>query len=234
MDRYNRNQLIKGIGSKGQKALYEAKVLVVGAGGLGSPCLLYLAAAGIGTIGIVEYDKVDISNLQRQILYSEKDIGLFKIDSAEKRLQALNSEIKINKHPYKLTSLNVKELFYDYDFIVDCSDNFETKYLINDTCVKLDKPFSFGTVIAMQGQVFTYTPGNSSLRNIFGPPPLVENQVKASQIGILGAMSGMIGSIQATEVVKYFTGIGELLINKLLIINGIDFSLQVLTLSPEK
>ncbi len=234
MDRYNRNQLIKGIGSEGQKALYEAKVLVVGAGGLGSPCLLYLAAAGIGTIGIVEYDRVDISNLQRQILYSEEDIGLLKIDSAEKRLQALNSEIIINKHPRKLTSLNVKELFDPYDFIVDCSDNFETKFLINDTCVKLKKPFSFGTVIAMQGQVLTYTPGSSSLRNLFGTPPPTENQVKASQIGILGAMSGMIGSIQATEVVKYFTGIGELLVNKLLIVSGMDFSIQVLTLSPEK
>lgn len=230
MDRYNRNQLIEGIGSEGQEALSKAKVLVVGAGGLGSPCLLYLTSAGIGTIGIVEHDTVDISNLQRQILYSEKDIGFPKIDGAKDRLESLNSEIKFQLHPYRLTSLNAKELFNTYDFIVDCSDNFETKYLINDTCVDLKKPFSFGTVIAMQGQVFTYIPGSNSLRTIFGAPPPINEQVKASQIGILGAISGVIGSIQATEVIKYFTELGELLVNQLLLINGLDFSFQTLKL----
>ena len=231
MDRYSRNRLIKGIGKEGQEALSRAKVLVVGAGGLGSPCLLYLASAGIGTLGIVEYDKVDITNLQRQILYTEEDLFLPKIEIAKKRVQALNSKIKVQTHPFKLNARNSTPLFEDYDFIVDCSDNFETKYLINDICVEIGKPFSFGSVISLQGQALTYTPGNTSLRTVFGNPPHPNKQIKAAQVGVLGSMAGIIGSIQATEVIKYFTRLERLLVNRLLLINGGDFSIQILNVT---
>ena len=228
MTRYNRNILINGLGIRGQKALSQAKVLVVGAGGLGSPCLLYLASAGVGTLGIVEYDQVDLSNLQRQILYTEENIDHSKIEAAKEKLQALNSTIKINTYPIKLDQETSRILFKNYDFIVDCTDNFKTKYLINDACVEINKPFSFGSVISLQGQILTYIPGSASLRIIFGNPPSPEKQIKASKIGVLGSMAGLVGSIQATEVIKYFTGIGELLTNKLLLIDGKDFSFQVL------
>lgn len=231
MDRYNRNILIEGFGKEGQEALSRAKLLVVGAGGLGSPCLLYLASAGIGTLGIVEYDQVDRTNLQRQILYLEKELNSPKVEIVQKKLQALNSNIQIQTHPFELNATNSHALFNKYDFIVDCSDTFETKYLINDTCVEIGKPFCFGSVISLQGQILTYTPGNTSIRTLFGDPPKPEEQLKASQVGVLGSMAGIIGSIQATEVMKYFTGLGQLLVNRLLLIDGRDFSIQVLDVS---
>lgn len=228
MDRYSRNKLIEGFGEEGQEALSQASVLIVGAGGLGSPCLLYLASAGIGTLGIVEYDRVEPSNLQRQILYTEQQLNYPKVEMAKERLQALNSNIKIQTHPFALNATNSSTLFRPYDFIVDCSDNLETKYLINDTCVELEKPFSFGSVIGLQGQTLTYTPGNTSLRTLFGNLPHPDKQIRASQVGVLGAMAGLIGSIQATEVIKYLTGVGQLLVNRLLLVNGKDFSFQIL------
>ena len=230
MERYSKNLLIKGFGIEGQKALTQAKVLVVGAGGLGSPCLLYLASAGVGTIGIIEYDVVDYSNLQRQILYSEEQVGSSKLSIAKTKLQQLNSEIKINTYSITLNKSNARALFLSYDFIIDCTDNIETKYLINDLCVELEKPFSYGSVVGMQGQLFTYMPGHFTLRDFFGPPPSIENQIKASNSGILGSIAGMAGSIQATETIKYFTQIGHLLTDRLLLIHGEDFSIQVLNM----
>lgn len=228
MERYNRNILIDGLGEEGQAKLKAARVLVIGSGGLGSPVLLYLAAAGVGTLGVVDYDTVDESNLQRQILHFSEDVGTDKVVSACRKLRALNPEIEVVAHHTKFTADNAVELVASYDFVVDCSDNFVTKYLIDDVCVAQQKPYSHGSVVAMRGEVMTYTPGHAGYRSVFGDPPLDGSGIVSSQMGILGALAGVVGSIQATEVIKYFTGIGELLTNRLLIIDGRTMSFQSL------
>jgi len=231
MARYNRNILIEGFGEEGQAKLKAAKVLVIGSGGLGSPVLLYLAAAGIGTLGVVDYDVVDESNLQRQILHFTGDVGTEKVISAANKLHELNPDVEIITYNKKFTSENAVSLISSYDFVVDCCDNFATKFLIDDVCVQQQKPYSHGSVIAMRGEVLTYTPGNASYRSVFGGQPADDNGLVSSQVGVLGALAGVVGSIQATEVVKYFTEIGELLTNRLLIIDGRDMRFQCLKIS---
>jgi len=231
MERYNRNILIEGFGEEGQARLKNAKVLVIGTGGLGSPVLLYLAAAGVGTLGMVDYDVVDESNLQRQILHFTEDIGRDKNLSASRKIMALNPEVKVITYSKKFSSDNAIELITPYDFVVDCCDNFATKFLIDDICVQQRKPYSHGSVVAMRGEVMTYLPGTTSYRSIFGDQPEDEDQFISSQVGILGAMAGIVGSIQATEVIKYITGIGELLTNRLLIIDGRTMSFQSLRIN---
>lgn len=232
MERYNRNILIEGFGQEGQDKLKAAKVLVIGSGGLGSPVLYYLAAAGIGKLGVVDYDKVDESNLQRQILHFTVDIGKEKVTSASRKLKELNPEVEITAYNEKLTSDNAAAFISSYDFIVDCSDNFATKFLIDDTCVQLEKPYSHGSVVAMRGEVMTYVPGCASYRSLFGNPPADESNVVSSQIGILGAVAGIVGSIQATEAIKYFTGIGNLLTDRFLFIDGQTMHFHVLKARP--
>ncbi len=224
--RYNRNILIEGFGEEGQEKLKNAKILVIGAGGLGSPVLYYLAAAGIGTIGIVDFDVVDVSNLQRQILHQTKDMGEEKVKSAAEKLNALNPEVKIILYKEYFTAENAHELVSQYDFVVDCCDNFDTKFLINDVCIAERKPFSHGSVIALRGEVMTCLPGTADYRKVFDNPPPKEEQISSAQIGVLGAMAGLVGSIQATEVVKYFTGIGDLITNRILLIDGKTMSFQ--------
>ena len=218
--RYSRNILIEDFGEEGQIKLKKSKVLVIGAGGLGSPVLYYLAAAGIGTLGIVDYDTVDISNLQRQILHHSNDIGISKIISAKDKLEALNPDIHIVPYEEHFTRENAVGLVCEYDFIVDCCDNYETKFLINDICVAEQKPYSHGAVLALRGEVMTYVPGHADYRSVFDGPPENGTVPTSAQAGILGAIAGIVGSIQATEVVKYFTGIGSLILNRLLIIDG--------------
>lgn len=223
--RYNRNTLIEGFGDEGQEKLAAAKVLVIGAGGLGSPVLLYLAAAGVGTLGIADYDIVDITNLQRQILHTTNDLGKLKINSATLKLAAFNPGIIIQTHHKKFTDENAISIVNDYDFIVDCSDNYTTKLLINDTCVKLQKPYSHGAVISLRGEAMTYLPGSACYRCVFDTPPEDNTLPGSSQIGVLGAVTGIIGSIQATETIKYLIGMREqLILNRMLIINAKDMT----------
>lgn len=220
MERYNRNILIEGFGEEGQKKLKSAKVLVIGAGGLGSPVLFYLAAAGVGTLGIVDFDVVDVSNLQRQILHRTDETGKLKILSAKEKIQALNPEVIINTYEEYFTKGNAVGIVEPYDFVVDCSDNYTTKFLINDVCVKLQKPYSHGAVLTLRGEVMTYVPGSADYRAIFDTAPVDGSVPTSVQAGILGSIAGVIGSIQATETIKYLTGIGTLITNRILIFDG--------------
>lgn len=218
--RYIRNTLLEGFGDAGQKKLAESKVLVIGAGGLGSPVLLYLAAVGVGTLGILDYDVVDITNLQRQILHNANDIGKLKINSATLKIAAFNPGVVIWTHSEKFTEENAESIVKEYDFVVDCSDNYETKLLINDVCVKLQVPYSHGAVVALKGEVMTYLPGTACYRCVFDTLPQDGSLPTSAQIGVLGSVAGMVGSIQATEAIKYLIGTEDLITNRLLVINA--------------
>ena len=232
MNRYTRNIAINDIGSKGQEKLRSAKVLVVGAGGLGSPVLAYLAAAGVGTLGIVDYDTVDITNLQRQILHYTSNIGELKTQSAQEKLQALNPEICIQTYNQKFTIENADSLIAGYDFVIDCCDNYETKFLINDVCVRSQKAYSHGAILALQGEVMTYVSGAACYRCVFGEAPDENTVPTAAQAGVLGAVAGVIGSIQAAECIKFITGVGSLLTNRLLLVDA--KSMQFTTLAVKR
>ena len=218
-ERYKRNTALKAMGIKGQERLLQSKVLLVGAGGLGSPIALYLAAAGVGTLGIVDGDVVDLSNLQRQIIHSEQAVGVEKVLSAERRLRELNSSISVIPYHEMAAPDTLGDIIgdQDYDFIIDGTDNFSAKFLINDTCVRLQKPFSHGGVVAFHGQTMTYVPGRGPCcRCIFEEEPQEGEVPTAREVGILGAVAGTIGTIQATEAVKYLLGAGDLLTGFLL------------------
>jgi len=233
-ERYSRQILLDDIGADGQKKLLEAKVLVVGAGGLGSAALLYLAAAGVGTIGIVDGDSVDLSNLQRQIVHSVNDIGRSKIESARETLIALNPEINIQTHFEFLTADNVLDCIDSYDFIVDGSDNFSTKFLINDACIIRKIPFSHGGVLQFDGQTMTVIPGQSCCyRCIFKNPPQSGSVQTCSQAGILGSVAGILGTIQATETIKYLTGSGHLITDALLIFDAREMDFRKIPLGRQ-
>lgn len=222
--RYTHHIVLKDVGGEGQRKLLAAKVLIVGAGGLGSPAALYLAAAGVGTIGIVDDDRVEISNLQRQILHGTEDIGHHKTDSAEKKMKSINPDIRVNAISLRLTKDNALSLFSGYDFIIDGSDNFTTKFIINDTCIELQRPFSHGAVTAFKGQAFTYVPGSLCLRCIFPSPPEPGCILNCKGSGIIGAVAGIIGSIQAAEAMKSIIGKGELLLGRMLVLDA--FSME--------
>lgn len=218
--RYDRQIIMPEIGEKGQQKLKAASVLIVGVGGLGSPISLYLAGAGVGTIGLVDDDRVSITNLQRQILYSENQVGQSKAIRAKQRLEELNSEIKIDAYPVRLTQENAEKLIAPYDIIVDGCDNFTTRYLINDTCVTLGKPYVYGAICELEGQVsiFNYPAGNKNYRDLY---PFEEEMRKlpSPSKGVLGVTPGIIGCIEANEVLKLICGYGELLTGKLWTIN---------------
>jgi adenylyltransferase/sulfurtransferase len=223
IERYSRQIILPNVGGKGQKKLLNAKVLIVGAGGLGSPAALYLASAGIGKIGIVDSDEVELNNLQRQILHSTKDVGRKKVDSARDRLKAINQDVEISPYNIRLTSENILEIIKDYDIIVDGSDNFPTRYLVNDACVLSKKPLSHGGIFRFDGQAITILPGESPCyRCLFPEPPPSGLVPSCQEAGILGAVAGVIGTIQANEVLKYILGIGALLVGKLLVFNALD------------
>ncbi len=226
--RYNRNILVEGFGEEGQSKLQNSKVLVIGAGGLGSPVLYYLAAAGIGTLGIIDSDVVDISNLQRQILHRTSEIGVPKVISAKEKLEALNPDVHIVAYRERFTQDNAAELVRQYDFVVDCCDNYETKFLISDVCVAEQKPYSHGAVLTLRGEVMTYIPGSSDYRKVFGGAPAAGTVPTSAQVGILGSIAGLVGCIQATEAIKYLTGIGDLILNRILIIDGKTMAFQSL------
>jgi len=225
--RYSRHISIPSFGLEGQEKLKIAKVLIIGVGGLGSPALLYLAAAGIGTIGIVDDDIVDISNLQRQVLYSMEDIGNAKIEVAKAKILAANPEINIITHHCKLTSDNAEEIVKEYDIVIDGTDNFPTRYLVNDVCVLLNKINVYGSVYRFEGQVsvFNYIDENGQVgpnyRDLYPEPPTAGSVPNCAEGGVLGVLPGIIGTMQANEVIKLLVGIGEPLIGKLLLFDAL-------------
>lgn len=218
VERYSRQIMVPEVGGGGQIRLCQASVLVVGAGGLGSPAAFYLAAAGVGRLGIVDSDTVDLSNLQRQILHTTADQGRRKVESARSRLLELNAEVEVTTHDVRLTEANAAEIMAPCDFVIDGSDNFDTKFLINDVAVAMGKPFSHAGIVRLQGQTMTVVPPDSACyRCLFEEAPAPGEVPGCQQAGILGAVAGTIGSIQATEAIKYLVGLEEdLLVNRLL------------------
>lgn len=232
--RYKRNVLLPGVGEEGQAKLAQAKVLVVGSGGLGSPVDYYLAAAGVGTIGIVDADCVDQSNLQRQILHSTDDLGRPKVLSAAEKLRRLNPHINVIPHQVLVTTDNVMEIIKAYDLVVDATDNFPVRFALNDACVAAQKPFFHGGVLAFYGQALTYIPGRGPCyRCIFRQPPPVGVAPTSAEIGILGAVAGTIGVIEATEVIKYILGIGQLLVGRMLTYDALEMKFSEVSVSPD-
>jgi molybdopterin/thiamine biosynthesis adenylyltransferase len=220
INRYSRHILLQDVGVEGQEKISNGKVLVVGAGGLGAPVALYLAAAGVGTIGVVDGDAVDLSNLQRQIIHFTQDVNKPKVLSAKEKINQLNPDVKVVTYQTLFVADNASDIIKDYDFIVDGTDNFPVKFLINDACVMAGKPFSHGGILRFDGQTFTHTPGTACYRCFFNSPPPPNAVPTCSQAGVLGAIAGMLGTIQAAEVLKYLTGVGELLTNRLLSFNA--------------
>lgn len=217
IERYSRHIILKEVGAKGQKKLLNAKVLIIGAGGLGAPAALYLAAAGVGTIGIADADEVDLSNLQRQVIHATADIGKPKVQSAKESMEAINPDVEVITYHEFITSENILDIIKDYDFILDGTDNFPAKFLINDACVMAKKPFSHAGIIRFKGQLMTYVPGEGPCyRCVFKEPPPKDAVPTCKQAGVIGAMGGVIGSLQAMEAVKYIIGQGDLLVGSLL------------------
>ncbi|WP_100612720.1 HesA/MoeB/ThiF family protein [Confluentibacter lentus] len=234
-NRYSRHIILSEIGQAGQDKLSRAKVLVVGAGGLGCPVLQYVAAAGIGTLGIIDFDVVDISNLQRQVLFGTSSLGKNKALAAKIRLEDLNPEISIIAYAEKLTYQNALELFNNYDIIVDGSDNFETRYLVNDACIITNKPLVFGAIYKFEGQVSVFNYQNGpSYRCLFPNPPQKDTVPNCSEIGVLGVLPGIIGSMQANEVLKIILGIGNVLSGKLFCYNALTSQTSNLKISKSE
>ncbi len=220
--RYSRHLLLDGFGLEGQQRLLDARVLIVGIGGLGSPIALYLAAAGVGTLGLVDGDTVSLTNLQRQIIHGTPDVGRSKVDSAAESIIRVNPEVKVEKHELFLNEDNALDIIRDYDFVVEGSDNFSAKYLVNDACVMLGKPFCIGGINRYAGQVMTHRPGTACYRCLFPEPPAREDVETCAMVGVLGTIAGMLGTIQATEVVKCIVGVGEPLYNQLLTFDALS------------
>lgn len=217
--RYKRHLMLPEIGEEGQKKLEQARVLVVGAGGLGSPVCLYLAAAGVGTLGIVDFDTVDRSNLQRQVLYKETDLGKYKAEAAGAHLREMNSELQLRIFSEKLREENAEHLVSQFDVVVDAADNFHTRYLLNDTCVRLKKPEVYGAICEFLGQVTVFLPEGPCLRCMNPEQPEEGAGPNATDYGVLGVLPGMIGCIQAEEVIKLLTGYGTSLAGRMLLVD---------------
>src|SRR2546429_6200640 len=230
--RYSRHLIMPEVGVEGQRRLKEARVLCIGAGGLGSPAALYLAAAGIGKIGLVDFDAVDLSNLQRQILHGTKDVGRAKLESARDRLSDINPKIDIELHRCRFTSENGSQLVAQYDVIVDGSDNFPTRYLSNDVCVFARKPNVYGSVFRFEGQTTVFAPhlGGPCYRCLFPEPPPPDSVPNCAQAGVLGVLPGIIGMLQAIETLKLIVGIGDPLIGRLLHFDALKVKFRELNL----
>jgi adenylyltransferase/sulfurtransferase len=234
--RYSRHLILPEVGMEGQQKLKAAKVLCVGTGGLGAPLALYLTAAGVGTIGLVDFDIVDESNLQRQIIHSQSTVGKLKVDSAEITLKGLNKNTNIIKHNTMLTSANALEIFKDYDVIADGTDNFQTRYLVNDACVLTGKPNAYGSIFRFEGQASVFaTKEGPCYRCLYPEPPPPGLVPSCAEGGVLGILPGLVGVIQATEVIKLILGIGEPLIGRLLLVDALAMSFRTMKLrkNPE-
>lgn len=235
--RYARHIVLDEVGEEGQAKLLAARVLVVGAGGLGSPALLYLAAAGVGAIGVVDFDTVDVSNLQRQIIHSDEGVGDAKVVSAAERLAELNPDIEVETHRARLTTDNAVALIGQYDLVVDGSDNFTTRYLLNDACYFAKKPLVAAALLRFEGQLSTFKPylagdGHPCYRCLFPSPPAPGSVPRCEQAGIFGAVAGVMGTLQATETIKELLGLGEGLSGKLILYDGL--SARFTTLSVKR
>jgi molybdopterin/thiamine biosynthesis adenylyltransferase/rhodanese-related sulfurtransferase len=236
LSRYSRHLILPEVGMEGQRRLKAARVLCVGTGGLGSPLALYLAAAGIGTLGLVDFDVVDASNLQRQIIHSTKDIGRKKLDSAEEKLVALNPALKVVKHDTMLSSANALDILKDYDIVADGTDNFPTRYLVNDACVLLGKPNVYGSIFRFEGQASVFaTEQGPCYRCLYPEPPPPGLVPSCAEGGVLGILPGLVGVIQATEAIKLILGKGESLVGRLLLVDALNMRFRELKLrkNPE-
>lgn len=237
-DRYARHLILPDVGLSGQLKLKKARVLVIGAGGLGSPVLQYLAAAGVGTIGIVDPDRVSSSNLQRQVLYGQKDLGRPKVQAAKERLLDLNPLIKINCYETSFSKKNAFDLLADYDLLIDGTDNFPTRYLVNDACVLAGTPYIYGSIFRFEGQVSVFNAlqedgsRGPNYRDLYPTPPAPGQVPNCAEGGVLGVLAGIIGSIQANEAIKLICGIGEILDGRMLLFDAASFSKRILRFSP--
>jgi len=241
--RYSRHTLLNDVGEAGQIKLLESKVLLIGAGGLGSPAAMYLGAAGVGTLGIVDFDTVDVSNLQRQILHGTKDVGRPKVESATDRIHDMNPDVKVIGHREPITSDNALDIIRNYDIVINGSDNFPTRYLVNDACQFLGKPLVDASIFMFEGQVTVYQPadpangieGGPCYRCLYPDPPPPGEVPSCSEAGVLGVLPGIVGSIQAIEAIKLIIGIGEPLIGRLLMIDTLDMTFRTLKIgrNPE-
>ncbi len=226
--RYSRQMILPGIGGKGQRKLVAARVFLMGVGGLGSPAALYLAAAGVGTIGLADSDRVELHNLQRQILHRTADIGFLKVESGKRTLESLNPEVKVNIYPERITSANIRGIIQDYDLVLDGSDNFPTRFLVNDACFFEKKTLISGAILRFDGQLSTFKPhaGGPCYRCLFPEPPPPGTVPSCQEAGILGAVAGIIGLIQANEALKEILGIGQPMSGRFLFFNALDLSFQ--------
>src|SRR2546426_2847875 len=234
--RYSRHLIMPEVGMEGQLKLKSAKVLLIGAGGLGAPLGMYLAAAGVGRIGVVDFDVVDFTNLQRQVIHGSSDVGRKKLDSAAETMNEINPYVQIDKHDTALTSENALELFRDYDIVVDGTDNFPTRYLVNDACVLTGKPNVYGSIFRFEGQVSVFgAPGGPCYRCLYPEPPPPGLVPSCAEGGVLGVLPGIIGTIQATETVKLILGIGEPLVGRLMLYDALAMRFRELKLrkNPE-
>ena len=228
VQRYSRHIIMPQVGSAGQRKLLEAKVLMVGAGGLGSPISIYLTLAGVGTIGIVDFDTVDVTNLQRQILHQNDDIGRPKVQSAKETLLSYNPDVNVVIHEEPLLSDNAMEIISGYDVIINGADNFPARYLVNDAAYLCGKPLVDGSILLFDGQSTVYIPGQGCYRCLFPTPPPPGEVPSCAEAGVLGVLPGLVGTIQATETVKLIMGLGESLSGRLLIIDAMDMSFRTL------
>ncbi|KLU61927.1 putative adenylyltransferase/sulfurtransferase MoeZ [Peptococcaceae bacterium CEB3] len=234
LERYSRQIILKEVGVKGQERILASKILIVGAGGLGAPAAMYLAAAGVGTLGLVDCDKVDLSNLQRQIIHSTRDVGKPKIASGRETIRDLNPDVKVVAYQEWVSAANIADIIKDrdYDFIIDATDNFPAKFLINDASVLLRKAFSHAGIIRFQGQTMTYAPDQGPCyRCVFDSPPPADAVPTCRRAGVLGVMGGIIGTIQATEALKYILGRGELLTGRLLTFDALTMNFRHVSLA---
>lgn len=222
IERYSRHIILKEVGGKGQKKLLDGKVMVIGAGGLGAPIALYLAAAGVGTIGIADADVVDLSNLQRQVIHFTPDVGKPKVESAREKMEAINPDVRVRTYQEWISAANIARIIADYDFVIDGTDNFAAKFLVNDACVLAGTPYSHGGILQFDGQTLTVKPGESPCyRCIFPAPPPKDAIPTCARAGVIGVLPGVLGTIQATEAIKYLLGQGDLLTSRLLTYNAL-------------
>ena len=224
--RYSRHIIMGDVGSNGQRKLMQSKALIVGAGGLGSPSAVYLALAGVGTIGIVDFDVVDLSNLQRQILHHTNDVGRPKLQSARDNIRAYNPDVNVVMHEARLESDNAMDIIGQYDLVINGADNFATRYLVNDACYLLGKPLVDGSILIFDGQTTVFVPGQGCYRCLFPSPPPPGMVPNCAEAGVLGALTGLVGSIQATEALKLILGIGESLTSRLVLIDALSMSFR--------
>ncbi len=235
LERYSRHIILKDIGVEGQERILQSRVLILGAGGLGASAALYLAAAGVGFIGIADSDVVDRSNLQRQVIHFTPDIGTPKVISAKEKMLRINPDIKVRTYHDRVFAHNILDIIRDYDFVIDGTDNFPAKFLINDACVMAGKPFSHGGILRFEGQTMTYVPGSTCYRCVFLRPPPKGAVPSCSQAGVLGAVAGMLGTIQAAEAIKFLVAKGELLTGRLLTFNALAMEFRTIRIkrNPE-